>query len=385
MSDIQSTETLEPGVQRRVAFLLRWYPKVWRERYGEEFEETLRNSFADGKSGMRMTLDVMKNGLGARLSCAGLIGDLAPPARRQRASLATILGCIAVFWAGASLLAHYVADWRTFPYVGALQRTAPAFERRYRQYAARYYRIQHLPRSARPAALAKLQALETRDYRLYYPREHDASGASVWFDRIAHVTINASLVALGIILLIALLESLHLLGTKGRRSQLIVPLAVFGGAVACFIVREVALHTLPTFQTVGPDWWARTQFFLEGHFNLWRGAIVPVSNMLMCALLVIGSALLMRRAEFSEPVLRIERRLASLAAASLVIGMMALIAWAAFLDQLAPGFLTWQHEGPFSETLLPLFIGVVCLMGIALWAATMSARRWAGAERETRA
>jgi hypothetical protein len=49
---------------RRVARLLRWYPRGWRERYGDEFSELLRESLRDGR---RVWLDVVRSGIGERL------------------------------------------------------------------------------------------------------------------------------------------------------------------------------------------------------------------------------------------------------------------------------------------------------------------------------
>jgi hypothetical protein len=54
-------------LERRAARLLRWYPVGWRERYGAEFTALLCESLRDGRGGLRMTLDVARAGLAARL------------------------------------------------------------------------------------------------------------------------------------------------------------------------------------------------------------------------------------------------------------------------------------------------------------------------------
>ena len=41
------------------------YPAGWRERYGDEFAELLRESLADGRGGCRLTLDVVRGALEA--------------------------------------------------------------------------------------------------------------------------------------------------------------------------------------------------------------------------------------------------------------------------------------------------------------------------------
>ena len=51
----------------RVGRLLRWYPPRWRERYGDEFAELLRESLADGRGGVRLWWDVARSGVHERL------------------------------------------------------------------------------------------------------------------------------------------------------------------------------------------------------------------------------------------------------------------------------------------------------------------------------
>jgi hypothetical protein len=68
--------------EARVAALLEWYPAPWRARHGERFSELLRDTFADGRGGLRMRLDVAREGVIERrrafrweaLWASGLIG-----------------------------------------------------------------------------------------------------------------------------------------------------------------------------------------------------------------------------------------------------------------------------------------------------------------------
>lgn len=50
----------------RVERLLDWYPAAWRERYGEELAELLRESIGGGRGGLRMSLNVMRAGMAER-------------------------------------------------------------------------------------------------------------------------------------------------------------------------------------------------------------------------------------------------------------------------------------------------------------------------------
>jgi hypothetical protein len=58
--------------RERAGRLLRWYPRSWRERYGEEFAELLVADLEDQPRSWRRTADIAVSGLGARLSTAGL-------------------------------------------------------------------------------------------------------------------------------------------------------------------------------------------------------------------------------------------------------------------------------------------------------------------------
>ena len=53
--------------ERRVARLLGWYPRRWRERHGEPLAELLHDAIADGRDGPRLSLDVAREGVGERL------------------------------------------------------------------------------------------------------------------------------------------------------------------------------------------------------------------------------------------------------------------------------------------------------------------------------
>jgi hypothetical protein len=96
---------MRPGTkapEARAARLLRWYPRAWRSRYGEEFAELLVADIEERPRSRSRTADVIRGGLVARLGEAGLSGGApeAGPARaRTSASLAS-LGCCTVVFAG---------------------------------------------------------------------------------------------------------------------------------------------------------------------------------------------------------------------------------------------------------------------------------------------
>ena len=119
-------EAGSPPGSRRAYWLLRWYPRNWRARYGQEFTELLIAEFAERPRSWRRAADVARGGLFARLTSAGLTsgglpsaglpGDLHDPAAGQRASLATLACSVAVFLtAGATMWAQLAVSWEWAP------------------------------------------------------------------------------------------------------------------------------------------------------------------------------------------------------------------------------------------------------------------------------
>jgi hypothetical protein len=90
---------------RRAIRLLRWYPKDWRTRYGDEFAELLISDLSEQPRSWQRTADVARSGVVARLTSAGLSGHALEPSDQVRASLAS-LGC-----ALAAFLTFGVAMW----------------------------------------------------------------------------------------------------------------------------------------------------------------------------------------------------------------------------------------------------------------------------------
>jgi hypothetical protein len=98
------------------ARLLRWYPPKWRERYGEEFLELLRDDAADRPPSWRTTADVIGNGLVARIRSAGITGPAASGADAARTGLASIACAAAIFLTfGVTMWSQVVVGWRWEP------------------------------------------------------------------------------------------------------------------------------------------------------------------------------------------------------------------------------------------------------------------------------
>jgi len=94
--------------QERAARLLRWYPKAWRNRYGEEFAEFLIADIEERPQSAERALDVARAGLLARLAVAGLAGQHVAwqpdPGRRVQVSLGTLCGALTACLALAAAL-----------------------------------------------------------------------------------------------------------------------------------------------------------------------------------------------------------------------------------------------------------------------------------------
>jgi hypothetical protein len=56
------------GAERRARRLVRWYPREWRRRYGEEFAQLLADDIAERPRSWHRTLDVARSGLAAQMA-----------------------------------------------------------------------------------------------------------------------------------------------------------------------------------------------------------------------------------------------------------------------------------------------------------------------------
>jgi hypothetical protein len=102
--------------EAHAARLLRWYPRAWRSRYGEEFAELLVADIEERPRSRSRTADVIRGGLVARIGEAGLSGG-APEAgtarARTSASLASLGCCAAVFaGVGGAMWSQLTIGWQ---------------------------------------------------------------------------------------------------------------------------------------------------------------------------------------------------------------------------------------------------------------------------------
>jgi hypothetical protein len=99
--------------ERRVAWLLRWYPSSWRARYGAEFAELLLADVAEQPRSWRRSMDVAANGLLARCTSAGLTTHELPPLEQIRCGVATLSCALAAFLTfSVAMLAQLGTAWQ---------------------------------------------------------------------------------------------------------------------------------------------------------------------------------------------------------------------------------------------------------------------------------
>ena len=81
----------------RALRLLRWYPKEWRSRYGEEFVELLIADMEERPQSRRRALNVALSGIVARSAAAGLGGQPLDRGDSDRRSLVAVGGALSIF------------------------------------------------------------------------------------------------------------------------------------------------------------------------------------------------------------------------------------------------------------------------------------------------
>ena len=106
------TET-QSMLARRAERLLRWYPREWQARYGDEFAELLISDMSDQPRSLRRSLDVAMSGVVARLAYAGLNQSNLESSERIRRTLLAFACAAAVFVTfGLGMWAQLTVGWQ---------------------------------------------------------------------------------------------------------------------------------------------------------------------------------------------------------------------------------------------------------------------------------
>ncbi len=387
---------LNPRIMARVARLLRWYPRDWRERYGEEFEAVLMSSLSDGKGGLRLSFDVAREGVAARLESAGFVGRTAPALERARASVMTVFVAILGFLTSVAVLLFYSKGWQRTPVleadhkaVGVLSRSKAAHAYSQMMSSPLHRRIQlAATRSGNgnsPAwkALYRFQTKAMTDLnnsvagRVFHQvmsGVHPASGAPVVLSDIAYFVTGVAIICIAFALI-------HLVSTAVRvqwridRKPLLVPICFLCASAVFFILAAIAYRAFQQIPPGEPAAWTSFRLLLEGNFRFWSPVVFPLCAAVSIVFAIIGAPKLLRRVDYAPRLYRVEGFLAVSAAACLSIVLLSTIAWVATLTVQAPDFLTSKDGGPFGTSFLPIFlVAIVVMIGTSAIVVSRSAR-----------
>lgn len=98
--------------EKRTRRLVLWYPRVWRERYGDEFSELLLADIAERPRSWSRALDIARSGAAARLGLGGVVHSLAPRERASARLAAFVCAGSAFLLLGTAIWAQLAIGWQ---------------------------------------------------------------------------------------------------------------------------------------------------------------------------------------------------------------------------------------------------------------------------------
>lgn len=388
---------LNPRIMARVARLLHWYPREWRERYGEEFEAVLSSSLSDGKGGFRLSFNVAREGTVARLESMGLVGNSAPPLERARASVMTIYLSMLGFLTSAAVLAFYDKGWQRAPALESMNKAGQIFGHSKAVHvfdrlvtSVTYRRLElaaDRSHNGNSAAWRVFEKHQTRAFntlhnspagQAFQHAEHNlhfVSGAPVVLNDVGH---GATIVA--ITLLVGALTFVVASATRLRwrvdRKQLLVPLSLLSVSATVFVIGIIAYQAFQNIPLGQPgSEWMTVKWMLAGNFRFWPVVIFPSCVMASVVLAAVGGVILLRRVDFPPRMFRLQGSLAVVSAGILCVVLISTLSWVTVLSEQAPDFLTSRDGGVFGTSFLPVFlVAMVVMIGTSWLVVTRSAR-----------
>jgi hypothetical protein len=388
---------LNPRIMARVARLLRWYPRDWRERYGDEFGAVLSSSLSDGKGSFRLSFNVAREGIAARFDSLGLVGNSAPPLERARASVMTIFLSMLGILSSAAVLAFYDKGWQRAPAVESMNRANQIFGHSkavhvYDQLMSsltsrRLQLAANRSHNGNSAAWRVFEKFQTRALnalhsspagQAFQHAEHNlhfVSGAPVVLNDVGHGATFAA-----ITLLVSALVFVVVAATRLRwrvdRKRLLVPLGLLSVSAIAFVVDIIAYQSFQNIPLGQPgSEWMTVKWMLAGNFRFWPVVIFPLCAVASVVLAAVGGVKLLRRVDFPPRMFRLQGSLAVVSAGSLCVVLISTISWVAALSEQAPAFLTSRDGGIFGTSFLPVFIvAIVVMIGTSWLVVTRSAR-----------
>jgi hypothetical protein len=95
----------------RFARMLRWYPRAWRRRYGEEMVALLEDTHGMARVSWSDRLSIVKAGSLERLRSPGFVGDGLGPDERVRAGSLLVLCAWGMFAVAGAIFAKFTDNW----------------------------------------------------------------------------------------------------------------------------------------------------------------------------------------------------------------------------------------------------------------------------------
>jgi hypothetical protein len=99
---------------RRHGLWVRFYPRAWRARYGEELEGLLAEMTDDRRTAWRVRRDLVRAGSGERLRSWGLAGDGVPPGVQAKAGALLVLWAWILFVVAGVAVQRFSEHWQAF-------------------------------------------------------------------------------------------------------------------------------------------------------------------------------------------------------------------------------------------------------------------------------
>jgi hypothetical protein len=351
---------------------------------------------SDGKGGPRLSLDVAREGVTARLESAGFVGRSAPALEQARASVMAIFVAFFGFFASAGVLAYYAKGWQRTPVLESLEKASRIFGNSKAYHVAQRAMTSHTFKQLQLAAtrshnispqwkaLYKFQtqvstALKNshagRLFQDTLHHAHLASGAPVALDDISHIATVVAITFFGLALILVAAAAVRVLWRVNRR-RLLAPLSLLCTSAVFFVLGAIsyeAFQKVPLGQP-GSNWTA-VEWLLDGNFRFWPVVIFPLCAGASIVLAVIGGVKLIRRAEFAPRMYRLQGSLAVVAAGCLCIVVASTLSWVVALSAQAPDFLTAKDGGIFGTSFLTVFVvAIVVMIGTSWLVVTNSTR-----------
>jgi hypothetical protein len=297
--------------------LLRWYPKEWRERYGEELGALMEDSLNGQPPTPRLRLSIAWSGLRERAHQAGVIGEGTPAPNRLAAGALLVLSA-----------------WTAFMVAGAnFAKFSEGFS---------------------PAVPAGSRALATRS-----------------FDVVQFLAVAGGLLVIAgaAVALPAFIRFVRDGGWSAIRRHVYraVAATVIASGITVGVITKA--HTLPYAQRNGADG-AYTGLFLVA-------AGLMVVALALWTVVAVASA---RRLTWTDAVLRVEATLATGLAMAMVVMTAAVATWWGTVASAASWYLQGVQPGLATSAFTPRLTGSMIVMlvasAFAAYGVARMARSW---------